>query len=104
MNPNPKDKASYLSENYMCLIEHEVLEFISNNSPVLEGISTYPVNGHTYGQQLVKVTSENDSLVFCSDLIPLKSHIRLPWIMGYDLNAKLTLEEKTKFLKPRVRP
>ena len=98
LNPNPKDKASYLSENYMCLIENEVLEFISNNSPALEGVSTYPVNGHTYGQQLVKVTSENDSLVFCSDLIPLKSHIRLPWIMGYDLNASLSLKEKEVFL------
>ena len=37
--------------------------------------------------------------MFCSDLIPLRSHLRLPWIMGYDLNAQLTLEEKTEFLK-----
>ena len=37
-------------------------------------------------------------LVF-QDLIPLKSHLKLPWIMGYDLNAMKTLEEKTAFLK-----
>ena len=46
----------------------------------------------------IKVDSGNDSLVFCSDLIPLKSHLKLPWIMGYDLNAMKTLEEKTAFL------
>ena len=35
-----------------------------------------------------------ETIVFCSDLIPLKSHLKLPWIMGYDLNAELTLKEK----------
>jgi len=28
----------------------------------------------------------------------LKSHLKLPWIMGYDLNASLTLIEKENFL------
>jgi len=98
LNPNPKDKASYLSENYMCLMEDKVLELIPNNSTILDGISTYLVNGHTYGQQLVKINSNNETIVFCSDLIPLKSHVRLPWIMGYDLNASLSLEEKELFL------
>ena len=37
-----------------------------------------------------------------SDLIPLKSHLKLPWIMGYDLNASLTLSEKKKFLNLAV--
>ena len=65
---------------------------------ILSGISTYVVNGHTHGQQLVKIIDGEDVLVFCSDLIPLKSHIRIPWIMGYDLNAELTLKEKESFL------
>ena len=36
--------------------------------------------------------------MFCSDLIPLKSHLKIPWIMGYDLNASLTMQEKEVFL------
>ena len=98
LNPNPKDKASYLSENYMCLKEKKVLELVPNDFTILNDISTYVVNGHTFGQQLVKINSDNKTLVFCSDLIPLRSHIRLPWIMGYDLNASLSLEEKELFL------
>ena len=47
---------------------------------------------------MIKITVENESLVFCSDLIPLKSHLKIPWIMGYDLNAMKTLEEKSTFL------
>ena len=83
----------------MKLYELGLLKIIPENSEILSGISTYVVNGHTYGQQLVKIHDEDKSLVFCSDLVPLKSHLKLPWIMGYDLNAILTLEEKTEFLK-----
>ncbi|MDB3868784.1 MBL fold metallo-hydrolase [Candidatus Marinimicrobia bacterium] len=96
--PNPRDRASYLQENYLPLRGAGVLNLIADNSEILPGISSYCVNGHTTGQQLVKVESGRDVLVFCSDLIPLRSHLKLPWIMGYDLNALLSLEEKTKFL------
>ena len=98
MNPSPRDSASYLNYNYSLLESLGRLILVSDNSIILDGISTITVNGHTSGQQLVKIKSEKDVLVFCSDLIPLKSHIRLPWIMGYDLNAALTLKEKTTFL------
>ena len=98
LDPSPRDCASYLKENYMTLFEKGVLNIVDENSNILEGISTYVVNGHTYGQQLVKVSDGGETLVFCSDLIPLKSHLKLPWIMGYDLNAVLTLEEKNIFL------
>jgi len=97
-NPNPKDKASYLKENYLSLKEYGVLEIISENESILDGISTYVVNGHTQGQQLIKIDGEGESIVFCSDLIPLKSHLKIPWIMGYDLNASLTMQEKKSFL------
>ena len=99
LQPNPRDKASYLSENYIALRESDQLRLIEDNSLILKDISTISVNGHTFGQQLIKISSKNEVLVFCSDLIPLKSHLRIPWIMGYDLNAHLTLEEKTVFLK-----
>ena len=98
INPNPKDRASYLKENFMILHEKGILEIIPENSTILDGISTYVVNGHTHGQQLVRVSDEESTLFFCSDLIPLKSHLSLPWIMGYDLNASLTLDEKKTFL------
>ena len=100
--PNPRDKASYFNENYLPLKDAGVLNLIADNSEILSGISSYIVNGHTTGQQLIKVESEGEVLVFCSDLIPLRSHLKLPWIMGYDLNALLSLKEKTKFLQEAV--
>ena len=98
INPNPRDRASYLDENYLSIQESGQLSLVGQNSQIINGISAISVDGHTFGQQLVKVEGHKDVLVFCSDLIPLKSHLKLPWIMGYDLNAYLTLKEKTQFL------
>jgi len=98
LNPSYKDKASYLKENFICLKEYDVLNILPDNTEILPGINTYVVSGHTLGQQLVIISSNSKKLAFCSDLIPLKSHLRLPWIMGYDLNASLTLQEKKTFL------
>ena len=96
--PNPRDRASYLKENYRVLENLGQLSLIEDDSEIMPGFSAYTVDGHTTGQQLVKVENSDEVIVFCSDLIPLRSHLRLPWIMGYDLNALLTLQEKTKFL------
>ena len=99
VNPSPRDSASYLDLNFLPLQIAGQLELVNDNAVIMDSISTITVSGHTTGQQLVKVESEGDVLVFCGDLIPLRSHLNLPWIMGYDLNAALTLEEKTQFLK-----
>ena len=99
INPSPRDKASYLSENYLPILETNQLRLVEDDDKILESIEGISCYGHTDGQQLIKVMSKNDTLIFCSDLIPLKSHLRLPWIMGYDLNATKTLQEKKIFLK-----
>jgi len=98
INPSPRDQASYLDFNYKLLEDEGLLELVSDNSEILNGVSTYTVDGHTTGQQLIKISDGDKAVIFCSDLIPLKSHLKLPWIMGYDLNAALTLKEKKEFL------
>ena len=98
LRPSPRDQASYLGDNYELLEDKGLLELFDDNCEILDGISGYAVDGHTTGQQLIKISDQGKSIVFVSDLIPLKSHLKLPWIMGYDLNAALTLKEKKLFL------
>ena len=38
------------------------------------------------------------TVMYCADLIPLASHVNLPWIMAYDHFPLSTLEEKKKLL------
>jgi len=99
VNPSDRDKGSYIQENFFPLFEKEVLNFINGNEQFDDEIDFIVINGHTFGQQMVKISNGNNTFLFCSDLMPFVSHIPLPYIMGYDLQPLVTLEEKKKILK-----
>ncbi len=98
-NPSDRDKGSYIKENFIPLYEEGVLNFIIGNAKFDDEIEFIVINGHTFGQQMVKISDGNNTFLFCSDLMPFVSHIPLPYIMGYDLQPLITLEEKKKYLK-----
>ena len=102
IKPSDRDKGSYISENFLPLFEEGVLNFINGNLKFDDEIEFIVVNGHTFGQQMVKISDSSNTILFCADLIPTVSHIPLPYIMGYDLQPLTTLEEKKKFLKLAV--
>lgn len=98
LNPSDRDKGSYIKENFVPLLEHGVLKTVGGNAAFDEEIELLEMNGHTFGQQLVKISDGNNTFVYCGDLIPLASHTHLPYIMGYDLQPLVTLEEKKNIL------
>lgn len=99
IKPSDRDKGSYLNENFLSLFEEGVLNFINGNESFDNEIEFIVVNGHTFGQQMVKISDSRNTILFCADLIPTVSHIPLPYIMGYDLQPLVTLQEKKKYLK-----
>jgi glyoxylase-like metal-dependent hydrolase (beta-lactamase superfamily II) len=102
MNPSEKDKGSYLKENFEPLMEDGVLFLIEGEKKFNENIEFILVNGHTFSQQLIRISDTSTNLLYCCDLFPTTSHIPLPYIMGYDLQPLVTLEEKKKILKTVV--
>jgi len=102
VNPSDRDKGSYIKENFIPLFEEGVLNFIIGNARFDDEIEFIVINGHTFGQQMVKISDGTDTFLFCADLIPFYSHVPLPYIMGYDLQPLVTLEEKKKYLKMAV--
>jgi glyoxylase-like metal-dependent hydrolase (beta-lactamase superfamily II) len=99
MNSTEKDKGSYIRDNFVPLVEYGVLDLIDGNSKFDDNIEFIVVNGHTFGQQLIKISDSDNTLLYCCDMIPTAAHIPLPYIMGYDLQPLVTLEEKKYFLK-----
>ncbi len=102
LNPSEKDKGSYIKENFLPLNEYGNLVFINGEEFFDDEIQLLIVNGHTFSQQLIKISDSSNILVFCGDLFPTSSHIHLPYIMGYDLQPLVTLEEKKKILNKAV--
>lgn len=97
--PNLREKASYFPANFEPLKQEGKLILLNGDqTDLLPMISVYVSNGHTQGQQIVKVSDGKTSLLYCGDVVPTSSHVRTAWLMGYDLNPVLLMEEKAKFL------
>lgn len=108
INPNAREKASFLKENLIPMQESGQLEYISPVSPEFLGKSELGfgilfIDGHTDKQMLPHIPYKGTTLVFVADLLPTTGHIPLPYIMGYDTRPLLTLQEKAAFLDKAAR-
>lgn len=102
-NPSERDKPSYLKQNFMPLEEHGQLQLVDGDSEIIEGVDVVLVPGHTTSHQCVKVHSESKIFFFLGDLVPTSGHIGLPYIMSYDLNPQVTLENKKKIFNQAIK-
>lgn len=97
--PNIRERASYYPCNFEPLLEANCLKLLAGDQRnLLPGISVYISNGHTQGQQYIKISDGEQSLYYCADVIPTSSHVRLAWVMGYDLEPLKLIEEKSLLL------
>ena len=99
--PWARERASYLEENWKPL-ESAKLHLLDGPTEIAPSLYVEVAHGHTHGLQWVRVGEGRGALVYPSDLMPTASHIRLPWIMGYDRCAETSYEEKSAFLNRAV--
>ncbi len=104
INPNVREKASFLKENILPIQESGQLQFIEERENTLftNSIEVKFVQGHTESMMLPLLHYKNNKILFCADLIPSHGHISIPWVMGYDMRPLDTLNEKTKLLQEAV--
>lgn len=95
--PNAREKASFLKENIIPMIELDQLKFIDK-----DGFNYFDIllaDGHTDAQMIPHINYQGKTVVFMADLLPSVGHIPLPYVMGYDTRPLITLDEKGRFLK-----
>lgn len=99
--PNPREKASFLTENILPLQQTGQLQFIEEkeNIEFLPGFNVRFVNGHTDAMMLPQLKYKDNTILYCADLLPSVHHLPLPWVMGYDTRPLLTMEEKARLLE-----
>jgi len=98
VEPNAREKASFLKENINPIKESGQLNFIDQNYKNQIGFDVLFMDGHTEKQMLPKLTYQGKTIVFVADLLPTIGHIPLPYVMGYDTRPLLTIKEKATFL------
>jgi glyoxylase-like metal-dependent hydrolase (beta-lactamase superfamily II) len=98
-HPHERNRASYLAENLGPIEEAGLLDRVEGEVEIAPGIRVLPTPGHTAGHQSVVISDgHGHHVVFFGDVIPTAVHLRLPFIMGYDLDVVGTLETKRALL------
>ncbi|MFL5773981.1 MAG: MBL fold metallo-hydrolase [Flavisolibacter sp.] len=114
VQPNDREKASFLKENILPIEESGQLRFIkhpledsgdwTSNSPLIystpftENISVIFVHGHTNAMMLPQISYKDRTIVYMADLLPSVGHLPIPYVMAYDMFPLTTLNEKKTFL------
>ncbi|HMQ07283.1 MAG TPA: MBL fold metallo-hydrolase [Saprospiraceae bacterium] len=99
-DPNPREKDSFLKENFVPLKEMGILKSIDVQQGVqfTDAISIYFYDGHTEAMMVPHVKLPNGkTLVYATDLLPSAHHVKMPYIMAYDIRPLVTLKEKEIF-------
>jgi len=100
VNPNDREKASFLKENILPIQESGQLKFISTEDGVKFGdnFNVRFVYGHTDAMMLPLISYKEKNILYMADLLPSTGHIPLPYVMAYDMFPLTTLQEKKLFL------
>lgn len=101
LDPNPREKASFLKENIQPIVDAKQLYFLDQTdvrSAFGSGIQFLYVDGHTEKQALPLIRYGSHTILYAADLIPSAGHIPIPYIMSYDMQPLKTLQEKEEIL------
>jgi len=101
-HPHERNRASYLPENFVPLMEAGVLDLVAADAAIMPGVRVVRTGGHTMHHQIVFIESGGRTAVFAADLMPTAAHVSEPWIMAYDLYPMDTLAFKRAFAKEAV--
>ena len=100
LDPNPREKASFLKENFVPLAEEGILHFIKEEQGIewMPNINIRFSYCHTEAMMIPEIKLPNGNRIFyCADLLPSTFHARMPYVMAYDIRPLVTLAEKKSF-------
>ena len=100
--PSEKDAGSFRRDDFALLERSGLLHLMEGATELYAGVNLFVSEGHTVGMQLVRLEAEDQTLVFCADLIPTTAHLHASWISAFDLYPLTAIEEKRQVLAQAV--
>jgi glyoxylase-like metal-dependent hydrolase (beta-lactamase superfamily II) len=104
VNPNEREKASFLSENILPIQQSGQLKFvdISEQTPFMSDFSIRFVSGHTEAMMLPLINYKGKQILYMADLLPSVGHLPIPYVMSYDMFPLTTMAERKLFFNEAV--
>jgi glyoxylase-like metal-dependent hydrolase (beta-lactamase superfamily II) len=101
--PHERNRASYLAENIDPLVAAGLLVTVEGEVEVAPGVRVVPTPGHTPGHQSVVIDGgDGEEAIFLGDVVPTSLHVKLPFIMAYDLDVEGTLASKKRLFERAI--
>ena len=103
VQPNARERASFLKENILPIQESGQLKFIDvpKNNDIAsfnKNISLRFVSGHTKAMMIPQINYNGNTIIYTADLIPTLAHLPLPYVASYDVFPLDAMKEKEAFL------
>lgn len=98
LNSNPREKASFLTENIVPIQESGQLKFVKSPDDIADFIHLRTVYGHTEAMMLPQIKYKGQTIVFCADLIPSLGHLPVNYVMAYDIKPLESMRDRQLFL------
>jgi len=104
VEPNDREKASFLKDNILPIQESGKLKFIETVDGVsfTDNIKIRFAFGHTDAMMLPQISYKGKTILYMADMLPSIGHIPMPYVMSYDMFPLKTLNEKKKYLEEAV--
>jgi len=99
LNPNQREKPSYLAENIDPIKKSKKLTFADETMNITNGIHLKTYNGHTEGLIVPFIHYKDRTVVYVSDLFPTAAHIPPSWVCGFDTQPLFSMKEHATFLE-----
>jgi glyoxylase-like metal-dependent hydrolase (beta-lactamase superfamily II) len=96
VNPNEREKASFLKENILPIQDSGQLRFINTEDGVKFSEDFYVkfAFGHTEAMMLPLINYKGKQVLYMADMLPSIGHLPMPYVMAYDMFPLKTLGEK----------
>lgn len=104
--PSERDRGSFRREDFGVFEDRPdaaPLTLLDGITELFPGVTLLPRYGHTPAMSCVLVDTAHARYVYLADLIPTAGHVRVPYVMGYDLDPLTTCREKRELLSEAAR-
>ncbi|WP_166334361.1 MBL fold metallo-hydrolase [Sphingobacterium chungjuense] len=97
VDPNPRERASFLKENILPIQESGQLNFLAEGQSFNEKVGIRYANGHTEAMMLPQIQYKGKTILYMADLLPSVGHIPIPYVMSYDVRPLVTMDERKDY-------
>ena len=96
--PSEIEKSFVNQDDFLPLIEKDLIEELDGESEIIPGIKTQITGGPSMGHQIVFIEWGSERIVYAGSIIPTRLHINPHHVAAYDVYPHETLEWKKKLI------